>query len=112
MCLICGSINCGEEGGSNNHRKEHYVHSGHIYARGLGDSHNVTYDFTKLAPLHFWLQSMINPTRNITEITSNESEFFKDPKQKVEYIVSEYNSIISSQLESQRLYYINMVRKI
>jgi chromosome segregation ATPase len=42
---------------------------------------------------------------NITT-TSNENEIVhKNPKEKTEFIISEYNSIISSQLENQRFYY-------
>lgn len=107
MCLVCGSINCGEEGRSNNHRKEHYLDSGHIYAKGIGDSHNTTFDFTKNAPLHIWFQNSISSNE-----FSNDSDALKDPKEKVEYIMSEYNSIISSQLESQRTYYISLMKKL
>ncbi len=106
MCLVCGSINCGEEGGSSNHRKEHYINSGHIYARGIGETHNVTFDFSHNIPLHILLRNtMINHQEQ-------NAEYSKDPKEKVEYILSEYNSITSSQLENQRIYYLNLLRKI
>ena len=128
MCLICGSINCGVEGNSNNHRQEHYSNSGHIYAKGLGDTHHVTFDFTKNAPLNILFQNSFRALdsnvsrRNGTNLLYDEiiesnlipsdSLYFKDPKEKVQFIVSEYNSIISSQLENQRIYYLNYMRKI
>ena len=115
MCLVCGSINCGEEGGSNNHRKEHYISTGHMYTKCLGDSHNNIYDFSKNSAINIWLQNEIL-SNNSNNIQSNDNEdlmtLAKDPKEKVEYIMAEYNSIISSQLESQRFYYLNLIRKI
>jgi BRCA1-associated protein len=118
MCLTCGNINCGEEGGSNNHRKEHYKNSGHIYAKALGHTQNVTYDFTKNSPLNLWFQNNVinnsNISGSVTDRLYSESDFIptKDPKEKVEFIMSEYNSIISSQLESQRFYYLKLLRQI
>lgn len=119
MCLTCGNINCGEEGGSNNHRREHYQNSGHIYAKAIGHTQNVTFDFTKNSLLNLWFQNNVINNYNISEsvtdndmsvTTSNSSS--KDPKEKVEFIMSEYNSIISSQLESQRFYYLKLLRQI
>ena len=137
MCLICGHICCGEEGGSYNHRYEHYKQTGHIYTQGLGDKHNIIFDFTKNAPVHIWIQNSIicnnnnennfnnnnahnnnnnngNHFNNNNDNNSvnNQDEIFKNPKEKSEYIMSEYNSIISSQLESQRVYYLNKLRQM
>jgi len=129
MCLICGSINCGVEGNSNNHRREHYLSTGHIYAKELGVTHNTTFDFTRNAPLNILIQNSLRNSLNMTHQTNTfhneiqndqicqnnnttDSLYFKDPKEKVQFIVSEYNSIISSQLENQRLYYLNYMRKI
>ncbi len=138
MCIICGSINCGDNGDSTNHREQHYINTGHIYARGIND-YNVTFDFTRKTTLNRWFQNMmLTGNNNIIEehkesiseyntqyITEDEmkinkpnhhdelvSEFAKNPKEKVEYILGEYNSIISSQVESQRSYYINYINKI
>jgi BRCA1-associated protein len=138
MCIICGSINCGDNGESTNHREQHYINTGHIYARGIND-YNVTFDFTRKTTLNRWFQNMIlTGNNNIIEehkesvsdqntqyINEDEmkvnkanhhdelvSEFAKNPKEKVEYILGEYNSIISSQVESQRSYYINYINKI
>jgi BRCA1-associated protein len=116
ICLICGSINCGEEGGSNNHKKEHFSSTGHIYAKGIGENiHNITFDFSRNSPLNLWFQNslFINTNDDMTLIQDNSNkEIYKNPKEKVEFIISEYNSILSSQLESQRFYYINLMRKI
>ena len=41
----------------------------------------------------------------------NIDNIFKSSKEKTEYIISEYNSIISSQLENQRYYFLNEFKK-
>ena len=136
MCIICGSINCGELRDSSNHREQHYTSTGHLYARGIND-YNVTFDFSRKLTLNSWFQNVLltgsnnNIIENDIEVSSktanyiNEDEnlinstnhnqlidFAKNPKEKVEFILSEYNSIISSQVESQRTYYINYINKI
>ena len=39
------------------------------------------------------------------------NDIFKSSKEKAEYIISEYNSIISSQLENQRYYFLNEFKR-
>ena len=39
------------------------------------------------------------------------NEIFKSSKEKTQYIISQYNSIISSQLENQRYYYLNEFKR-
>jgi hypothetical protein len=112
MCLICGTIGCGELGDSSNHRREHYINTGHIYAKGLAGTHNVTFDFTRNCSLNNVIQFLL--TRDFTNCstTGNDlSDVIKDPKEKVESIMSEYNSIISSQLENQRRYYLDLLKR-
>ena len=41
----------------------------------------------------------------------NIDNIFKSSKEKTEYIISEYNSIISSQLENQRFYFLNEFKR-
>ena len=41
----------------------------------------------------------------------NMDNIFKSSKEKTEYIISEYNSIISSQLENQRYYFLNEFKR-
>ena len=49
---------------------------------------------------------------NDKELNSeNINEIFKSSKEKTEYIISEYNSIISSQLENQRYYFLNEFKR-
>lgn len=117
MCLVCGYISCGDEGGSSNHRFEHYKATGHVYAQGIGEKHKIIFDFLKNAPVHIWihnsiLNSLDEDTKIDIPVDSEKAPSFKNPKEKVEYIMSEYNSIISSELEKQRAYYLGEIRKI
>ena len=51
---------------------------------------------------------------NEEEVQSKEdniNNIFKSSKEKTEYIISEYNSIISSQLENQRYYFLNEFKR-
>lgn len=108
MCLVCGRISCGEEGGGTNHRFEHYKCTGHVYAQGIGEKHNFIFDFSKNSPVHVWIHNSILKCVNDKE----DFDYFKNPKEKVEYIMSEYNSIISSQLESQKYFYLEKMHKM
>ena len=119
MCLVCGKISCGDEG--EEHRVDHYKTTGHIYAQGIGEKHNIIFDFLKNSPVHIWIHNSILSSMKEDIIDTNEkttqeekkvNEIFKNPKEKVEYIMSEYNSIISSQLENQRFFYMDKIRKI
>lgn len=114
ICLICGALHCGELANSNDHRKEHYINTGHIYAKGTGGCHNITYDFSKNCNLNQWFQNSILTTNNLNNLDGNERETNegKQPKEKVEFIIGEYNSILSSQLESQRSYYLDCKNRL
>ena len=55
-----------------------------------------------------------NKTNNKKEEENKEdniNNIFKSSKEKTEYIISEYNSIISSQLENQRYYFLNEFKR-
>ena len=120
MCLICGNISCGEEFGNQNHRAVHFKESGHVYTQGLGENRKVIFDFVKHSDVQGIIQNsvvekrsgkvgnMINPQ---FPPSNSDPEFPKSTKEKTEYIMSEYNSIISSQLESQRVYFLNEFKK-
>ena len=135
MCLVCGMISCGNEGNGSNHRVEHYKNTGHVYAQGIGTNHKIIYDLTKGIPVHIMIYNSIvtsytkpkeqdieeetevittasnvnvndNDNDNSSSNVPPENEtVHKNPKEKTEFIISEYNSIISSQLENQRFYY-------
>lgn len=113
ICLICGAIHCGVEGASNNHRNEHYINTGHVYAKGTGGSMNLTFDFSKNCNLNQWFQNSLLANDLMVHSSQDDNEpISKHPKEKVEFIMGEYNSIISSQLESQRSFYISLKNKI
>ncbi len=172
LCLICGNINCGSEGNSNEHRKQHFINTGHVYSKKLGDYSNITFDLSRNTNLNTWFQQNIysnfcmpnaddsskinlngniNSTNNlitspeIQEITKNRISinnrsgmnidkenskipindsdnqenlieeiqifyFSKTSKDKLDYIITEYNSIITSQLESQRFFFLEKIK--
>ncbi len=53
----------------------------------------------------------ININQNEDDEEDNINDIFKSSKEKTEYIISEYNSIISSQLENQRYYFLNEFKR-
>ena len=52
-----------------------------------------------------------NKNKENNEKEDNINNIFKSSKEKTEYIISEYNSIISSQLENQRYYFLNEFKR-
>ena len=140
MCLICGSINCGYEESSSNHRDEHFVNTKHIYYKQLGNcSSNVIFDFSKNNSLNNYIHNEIlknalaevgvpfneittntnddinsvSTPQNVTNInTSHGHKLGNTPYEKISEIIGEYNSIITSQLESQRIYYLNLIKQV
>ena len=52
-----------------------------------------------------------NKSKENNEKEDNINNIFKSSKEKTEYIISEYNSIISSQLENQRYYFLNEFKR-
>jgi len=180
ICLICGNIYCGAEG--NEHRKQHYIDVGHVYAKKIGEPLNITFDLSRNTNLNSWFQHTIynnfNPVNHPEEkginnfisldnenhnnskilkdssVLENKNIFYdknesskvkagentengfsseflesdenkkklldqfpnfsysKNSKDKLDFIISEYNSIISSQLESQRFFFLNKIRNL
>ena len=52
-----------------------------------------------------------NKSDNNIDEEDDINDIFKSSKEKTEYIISEYNSIISSQLENQRYYFLNEFKR-
>ena len=130
MCLICGDIHCGEQSkksknfesninintsknildnnkdnyykiGSSNHRYDHFLNTNHQHCKLLnGDK---TYDFILKTTLEEYYK------KNYIKDNDNSDENSED---KLNFLLTQYNSIISSQLESQRFYYINLIKQI
>ena len=101
-CLICGNIGCNRY--QNGHAVTHFKETNHNYSLEL-ESQRI-WDYT----LDKWVHRLIL-RQNSTPI--NVDEEAKEEKQlteqefyiRMESIISEYNKVLSSQLEMQRKYY-------
>lgn len=111
ICLICGLIHCGAdtEKGSSNHRNDHFLGTNHQHCKSIdfekrGDN-SETFDFV----LGKSLESII---KNKNKSNKIEEEFTPNPEylNSIDEIVIEFNSIISSQLEFQRNFYMKQIK--
>ncbi|KAI9806123.1 MAG: hypothetical protein M1833_004530 [Piccolia ochrophora] len=111
ICLICGNIGCGRYDEA--HAFSHYEETSHSYAMDI-DTQRV-WDYAGDGYVHRLIQnksdgklvelpSTLNGARGIA---SSEDSFGGDgvPREKLENIGMEYTHLLTSQLESQRLYF-------
>ena len=78
------------------------------------NDNNVNIISTKSKKSHKNKKKKIVQNKNEEETQLKEdniNNIFKSSKEKTEYIISEYNSIISSQLENQRYYFLNEFKR-
>lgn len=113
-CLICGVSHCGEDKESNNHRYDHYLNTKHRQCKSILEKQ--TYDFELSMYLEVYLKKQITSQVNLINTNSNSNSNNNDNTVNEEinekdYIVSYFNSILSSQLESQRNYYITLIKQ-
>ncbi|RFU80742.1 ring finger [Trichoderma arundinaceum] len=113
ICLICGYVGCGRYKGG--HAKDHWKDTAHSFALELETQH--VWDYAG----DMWVHRLIRdkgdgkvvelPGRN--NHTSNREGEDEDvvPRAKLETIGLEYTHLITSQLESQRAYYEEMMSK-
>ncbi|KYK54994.1 hypothetical protein DCS_06955 [Drechmeria coniospora] len=111
ICLLCGYVGCGRYKGA--HAKEHWKETAHSFALELETQH--VWDYAG----DMWVHRLIRdkgdgkvvelPGRN-RRTREGESEDVV-PRAKLENIGLEYTHLITSQLESQRAYYEEMISK-
>ncbi|EPX72667.1 ubiquitin-protein ligase E3 [Schizosaccharomyces octosporus yFS286] len=104
MCLICGTVGCGRYHDA--HAKQHYVETNHCYAMNL-ESQRV-WDYAGDRYVHRLLQSELDG--KVVELSNEKStdgnSAFDQSNLKVrEKMGLEYTQILTSQLESQRIFY-------
>ncbi|KAK8045248.1 RING finger protein [Apiospora rasikravindrae] len=92
ICLICGNVGCGRYKGG--HAKEHWKDTAHTFALELDTQH--VWDYAGDTWVH----------RLIREKGGREV-----PRAKLDSIGIEYTHLLSSQLESQRVYFEEMLSK-
>ena len=96
VCLICGEISCGID--SSNHRMDHYLNTKHQHCKLISGSE--TFDFT----LGKTLEAFYGKKTVLNEVI--------DADEKIGSVLSEYNSIITMQLELQRMHYVRQIKNI
>lgn len=111
ICLICGYVGCGRYKGG--HAKDHWKETAHSFALELETQH--VWDYAG----DMWVHRLIRdkgdgkvvelPGRS-TQSNHNASEDVV-PRAKLDNIGLEYTHLITSQLESQRAYYEELISK-
>lgn len=113
ICLICGNVGCGRYKGG--HAKEHWKDSAHNFALEIETQH--VWDYAD----DMWVHRLIRDKGDgkVVELPSSSSrmrDYHGDdvemvPAEKLEQIGMEYTHLLTSQLESQRVYFEELVGK-
>lgn len=113
ICLICGYVGCGRYKGG--HAKDHWKETAHSFALELETQH--VWDYAG----DMWVHRLIRDKGDgkVVELPGrsdhNDGHQHEDedvvPRAKMETIGLEYTHLITSQLESQRAYYEEMLSK-
>lgn len=111
ICLICGYVGCGRYKGG--HAKDHWKETAHCFALELETQY--VWDYAG----DMWVHRLIRDKGDgkVVELPgrSDRRGNYEDedvvPRAKLENIGLEYTHLITSQLESQRAYYEEMLRK-
>jgi BRCA1-associated protein len=112
ICLICGHLGCGRYKGG--HAKDHWKETAHSFALELETQH--VWDYAG----DMWVHRLIRDKGDgkVVELPGRNSHRAQDededvvPRAKVESIGLEYTHLITSQLESQRAYYEELISKM
>ncbi|KAK0129880.1 hypothetical protein ONS96_000426 [Cadophora gregata f. sp. sojae] len=114
ICLICGSVGCGRYKGG--HAKDHWKESAHNFALEIETQH--VWDYAG----DMWVHRLIRGKGDskVIELPArghmaaghvNNDEEDMVPREKLDRIGMEYTHLLTSQLESQRVYFEELVSK-
>ncbi|RCH92563.1 hypothetical protein CU098_000557, partial [Rhizopus stolonifer] len=103
VCLICGHIGCGRYHGA--HAYEHYQQTDHLYALEI-DTQRV-WDYAGDNYVHRLIQNAVDG--KLVELPTQEQAA---QSEKLEVMSIEYSYLLTSQLDSQRIYYENQMDQI
>ncbi|KAI1618378.1 BRCA1-associated protein [Exophiala viscosa] len=113
QCLICGKVGCGRYEGK--HAYSHFEESGHTFSMDL-ESKRV-WDYAGDAYVHRIIQDAAKPGEKLVELpgrrrepTALEGEEDIEVA-KMDNIALEYTHLLTSQLESQRVYFEEVVER-
>lgn len=115
ICLICGNVGCGRYKGG--HAKEHWKDSAHNFALEIETQH--VWDYAG----DIWVHRLIRDkgdNSKVIELPSSRSRAQNNnmtqdmdmvPREKLENAGLEFTHLLTSQLESQRVYFEELVGK-
>jgi len=111
ICLICGNVGCGRYDSA--HAFAHWEETKHCYAMDIGTQH--VWDYAGDGYVHRLIQSKADgklmdlpaASEGMKMIGNGMSAFGADmvPREKMDAMGNEYTYLLTSQLDSQRLYY-------
>lgn len=118
ICLICGNVGCGRYKGG--HAKEHWKESAHCFALEIETQH--VWDYAGDAWVHRLIQTKgdgklvelpSNTTRTLgySQSGAHDDDVDMVPRAKMDGMGMEYTHLLTSQLESQRVYFEEQVKK-
>lgn len=108
VCLICGHVGCGRYDAA--HAFAHYEQTSHCFAMDLNTQR--VWDYASDGYVHRIMQSKSDgklvelpstPTRNINHWADDFDDWV--PREKLDNIGLEYTHLLTSQLDSQRMYF-------
>ncbi|KAH8666689.1 hypothetical protein BX600DRAFT_511596 [Xylariales sp. PMI_506] len=113
ICLVCGNVGCGRYKGG--HAKEHWKETAHTFALELDTQH--VWDYAG----DMWVHRLIRdkgdgkvvevPGHHNTSQYRHRADEDVVPRAKLDSIGMEYTHLLTSQLESQRVYFEEMLSK-
>ena len=108
ICLICGNVGCGRYDAA--HAFSHYEQSQHCFAMDMTTQR--VWDYATDAYVHRIVQNktdgkLVKLTPSSTPRTQSHDDDFDDyvPREKLDNIGLEYTHLLTSQLDSQRMYF-------
>ena len=111
ICLICGTVGCGRYDAA--HAFIHYQQTSHCFAMDLTTQR--VWDYASDGYVHRIMQNKLDgkmmelPSAN-ENYNNNYSEDDMVPREKLDNLGQEYTHLVTSQLESQRLYFEEKLR--
>ncbi|MCJ1399216.1 hypothetical protein MMC11_002418 [Xylographa trunciseda] len=113
ICLICGNVGCGRYDAA--HAFLHYQQSSHCFAMDLTSQR--VWDYASDGYVHRIVQNKTDgklvelPSTNDTSLPLDDITDDYLPREKLDSIGLEYTHLLTSQLESQRLYFEEKVER-
>ncbi|TGJ81366.1 hypothetical protein E0Z10_g7397 [Xylaria hypoxylon] len=111
ICLVCGNVGCGRY--KRGHAKDHWKNTAHTFSLELSTQH--VWDYAG----DMWVHRLIRDKGDgkLVDLPGHQEMGGRNldedvvPRAKLETIAMEYTHLLTSQLESQRLYFEEMLSK-